>query len=207
MLATGLRVSEACVRHGKGDRARLVRCDAGTAAAPDRYTRAQARHRCAALPWLWIGFRGRVRQPPCTGLRRARRALDRDHRDVVGHVPGQVLQVVWVAREDHAMASGRRLHNHRIHDVSGGGPPAQCPGLASLFIVERLAPAHVESPGKKSLPCRERQPRSCCACTPTRHRRVVRPRSNGGARSEAVQGRPWDGPRYRRGRRRWLSRA
>lgn len=75
MLATGLRVSEtvelpvgdlelnnrlALVRHGKGDKARAVRFDAATAAALDRYKRIRARHPYASLPWLWIGYRGRM---------------------------------------------------------------------------------------------------------------------------------------------------
>ncbi len=75
MLATGLRVSETvdlalgdldltnrivAVRHGKGDKARVVRFDAPTAAALDRYKRVRARHRYAAVPFLWIGFRGRI---------------------------------------------------------------------------------------------------------------------------------------------------
>jgi site-specific recombinase XerD len=73
MLATGMRVSECCdltladldlanrvvmIRHGKGDRARLVRFDPQTAAALDRYKRARARHRLAGLPNLWVGHRG-----------------------------------------------------------------------------------------------------------------------------------------------------
>jgi site-specific recombinase XerD len=73
MAATGLRVSEVCsldladvdlklrlatVRSGKGDKARVVRFDPGTAAALDRYRRARARHRLAARPELWIGHRG-----------------------------------------------------------------------------------------------------------------------------------------------------
>lgn len=73
MVATGLRVSEtvdlalgdldlthriALVRHGKGDKPRAVRFDAGTAAALDRYKRIRARHAYASLPWLWIGSRG-----------------------------------------------------------------------------------------------------------------------------------------------------
>jgi len=75
MLATGLRVSEtvdlalgdidlvnhiALVRHGTGDKARAVRFDSATAASLDRYKRVRARHSYAALPWLWIGFRGRM---------------------------------------------------------------------------------------------------------------------------------------------------
>ena len=50
----------ALVRHGKGDKARAVRFDSATAAALDRYKRVRARHAYAALPWLWIGFRGRM---------------------------------------------------------------------------------------------------------------------------------------------------
>ncbi len=75
MLATGLRVSELCdiaqgdldltnrivaVRHGKIDKARVVRFDASTAAALDRYKRVRSRHAYAGLPWLWIGHRGRT---------------------------------------------------------------------------------------------------------------------------------------------------
>lgn len=73
LIATGLRASELCsltmddldlrnrvvhVRHGKGDKARLVKFDAGTAAALDRYKRARARHRYASHARFWIGFRG-----------------------------------------------------------------------------------------------------------------------------------------------------
>lgn len=73
LVATGLRASEACalavddidlrnrvvhVRHGKGDRSRLVRFDPATAAALDRYRRARARHRHAGSPRFWLGFRG-----------------------------------------------------------------------------------------------------------------------------------------------------
>lgn len=72
MLGTGLRLAEVVdltledldlpnrvilVRHGKGDRSRLVRIDPTTAAALDRYKRARARHRCAATPWLWLSNR------------------------------------------------------------------------------------------------------------------------------------------------------
>lgn len=72
MAGTGLRLAEVVdlrvddldlpnrlihVRHGKGDRARLVRIDPGTAAAVDRYKRARARHRSAGSPWLWVSNR------------------------------------------------------------------------------------------------------------------------------------------------------
>ncbi len=67
--ATGVRLAELCalqvadldlargvayVRHGKGDKARLVGYDDKTGAALDRYLRARARHRLAALPDLWL---------------------------------------------------------------------------------------------------------------------------------------------------------
>jgi site-specific recombinase XerD len=74
MAATGLRVSELCslhlddvdlanrlvtVRSGKGDKARVVRFDAATAAALDRYRRVRGRHpRYAQRSEFWIGFRG-----------------------------------------------------------------------------------------------------------------------------------------------------
>lgn len=76
MAATGLRRAEvialtiedldlirrvAYVRHGKGDKARFVRFDAPTAAAVDRYRRARARHRLAALPALWLSRLGPLR--------------------------------------------------------------------------------------------------------------------------------------------------
>lgn len=73
LAATGMRRAEltaltvedidlvrrvAYIRHGKGDKARYVRFDAGTAAAIDRYRRTRARHRLAALPALWLSRSG-----------------------------------------------------------------------------------------------------------------------------------------------------
>lgn len=70
MAGTGLRRAEvaslllddvdldnriAAVRKGKGGRARMVRFDAATAAAIDRYRRARAKHQYAPLPALWLG--------------------------------------------------------------------------------------------------------------------------------------------------------
>jgi site-specific recombinase XerD len=75
MVATGLRLTEAAdlrledadltnrvvvVRRGKGGKARLARFDPATGAALDRYRRVRARHRHAALPWLWVGYHGRL---------------------------------------------------------------------------------------------------------------------------------------------------
>lgn len=69
MAGTGLRRAEvaalaladvdldariALIRHGKGNKARAVRFDAGTALALDRYRRARARHPHARLPNLWL---------------------------------------------------------------------------------------------------------------------------------------------------------
>jgi site-specific recombinase XerD len=73
MAGTGLRIAEVAaidggdldlanrflvVRHGKGDRVRVVRLDAETAAALDRYQRVRARHRLANLKPYWLGHRG-----------------------------------------------------------------------------------------------------------------------------------------------------
>ncbi len=103
MLATGVRVSELCdltlgdldlmnrlvlVRHGKGDKARLVRFDAPTAAALDRYKRVRARHRFAALPWLWIGNRGKVTRkgvPKMLDRRSAEAGIDHVHPHQLRH--------------------------------------------------------------------------------------------------------------------------
>jgi site-specific recombinase XerD len=67
--ATGMRVAELCalrvddvdlanrlvvIRRGKGDRRRVARVDPETGAAVDRYLRARARHKKAALPQLWL---------------------------------------------------------------------------------------------------------------------------------------------------------
>ncbi|MDE3205154.1 MAG: tyrosine-type recombinase/integrase [Acidobacteriota bacterium] len=45
---------------GKGSRPRAVPYGAKTAAALDRYIRMRSRHRYAALPYLWIGLRGKI---------------------------------------------------------------------------------------------------------------------------------------------------
>ena len=108
MLATGLRVSEACdltpgdldlrnrivsVRHGKGDKARVVRFDPATAAALDRYKRIRARHRYAGLPWLWIGHRGRMTRKGVPVM------LDKRAKEAgIGHVHPHQLRHTWADR-------------------------------------------------------------------------------------------------------------
>jgi site-specific recombinase XerC len=44
---------------GKGRRERALPFGRKTALALDRYLRVRARHKDAALPWLWLGLRGR----------------------------------------------------------------------------------------------------------------------------------------------------
>lgn len=113
LVATGLRVSElvgleqgdvdlklrlAYVRDGKGGKARVVRFDAGTAAAIDRYRRVRARHRFARLPALWIGHRGAMTRKGVPELlaRRAKQAG-------VGHIHPHQLRHTW---SDRWLASG-----------------------------------------------------------------------------------------------------
>jgi integrase len=72
-LATGARLAEVTalqvgdvdlqarvitITRGKGGKRRVVRIDAGTAAAIDRYRRARSRHRHANLSALWVGQKG-----------------------------------------------------------------------------------------------------------------------------------------------------
>jgi integrase len=47
---------------GKGRRERALPFGRKTALALDRYLRVRARHKDAALPWLWLGLRGRFTQ-------------------------------------------------------------------------------------------------------------------------------------------------
>ena len=45
---------------GKGRRERALPFGRTTAVALDRYLRVRTRHKDAALPWLWLGFKGRL---------------------------------------------------------------------------------------------------------------------------------------------------
>ncbi|MGI8518629.1 MAG: tyrosine-type recombinase/integrase [Acidimicrobiia bacterium] len=45
---------------GKGDKVRAVPYSRKPAVALDRYLRARMRHKDAALPWLWLGLKGRM---------------------------------------------------------------------------------------------------------------------------------------------------
>lgn len=47
---------------GKGSRTRYVALGALSVRALDRYLRARAKHPSAAVPWLWLGSRGRLRE-------------------------------------------------------------------------------------------------------------------------------------------------
>ncbi len=94
MASTGLRASEVvgvelgdldlpnrlARVEGKGGRHRIVRYDPATALALDRYKRVRARHRYAARPELWIGYRGPLTRKGLSPIlqRRAKRAgIDR----------------------------------------------------------------------------------------------------------------------------------
>lgn len=108
MAATGLRVSELCsltladvdftlrlatVRSGKGDKARVVRFDPATAAALDRYKRIRGRHRLAARPELWIGFRGPLTRKGVPLILDKRAAMAG-----IGHVHAHQLRHTWAHR-------------------------------------------------------------------------------------------------------------
>lgn len=103
--ATGMRLSElaalrigdvdlakrvAFVEHGKGDKARFVRFDAGTATAIDRYLRARGRHPKAASPWLWVSRSGRFTNKgiPLMLVRRGEAAG-------IGHVHAHMFRHTW----------------------------------------------------------------------------------------------------------------
>jgi site-specific recombinase XerD len=107
MVATGLRVSELCsltvggvdlrnrvaVVAGKGGRPRAVRFDPATAAALDRYIRARARHRHAANPALFVGYRGPITRKGVPAIL--------NHRAVaagIGHVHPHQFRHTWASR-------------------------------------------------------------------------------------------------------------
>lgn len=106
--STGMRLSEladlrvndvdltkriAFVEHGKGDKARHVRFDAGTAQALDRYLRVRGRHAKAALPWLWLSRLGRFTNKGIP-LMLARRGDDAG----IGHVHAHMFRHTWADR-------------------------------------------------------------------------------------------------------------
>lgn len=108
MAATGLRVSEVAhlhvadvdlanrmivVRKGKGDKARVVRIDPGTATAVDRYLRARARHRWARNPGLWLGHQGTLTTQGVQQMVEVR-----SDRAGVGHVHPHMLRHTWAHR-------------------------------------------------------------------------------------------------------------
>jgi site-specific recombinase XerD len=108
LYATGHRIGEACsldlddvdlvqrialVRKGKGDKHRLTRFDPHTAALIDRYKRVRARHRYAALPALWLGYRGPLtRRGVSPMLARRGKAAG------IGHVHPHMFRHTWADR-------------------------------------------------------------------------------------------------------------
>lgn len=108
LASTGMRLTEladlrvgdvdllkrvAYVEHGKGDKARWVRFDAGTAQAIDRYLRTRARHRNAGLPWLWISRGGHFTNKGIP-LMISRRATEAG----IGHVHAHQLRHTFAHR-------------------------------------------------------------------------------------------------------------
>jgi site-specific recombinase XerD len=57
---------------GKGRRERALPFGHKAGAALDRYLRARARHKDAALPWLWLGLPGRLTRWGLVQMRRRR---------------------------------------------------------------------------------------------------------------------------------------
>jgi site-specific recombinase XerD len=108
LWATGLRVGEACalrvdevdlvqrvalVKRGKGDRHRLTRFDPQTAAFIDRYQRARGRHRLAALPVLWLGYRGPLTRKGVSPI-----LIKRAKAAGIGHVHPHQFRHTWADR-------------------------------------------------------------------------------------------------------------
>jgi site-specific recombinase XerD len=145
MLATGLRVSEtvdlvlgdidlvnriALVRHGKGDKARDVRFDSATPAALDRYKRVRARHCYAGLPWLWIGFRGRMTRKGVPAM------LNKSAAEAgIRHVHPHQLRHTWLTAG--SKPAGTRVTFNASVD---GGRPRSCAAM------EKLAPSTARWP-------------------------------------------------------------
>jgi integrase/recombinase XerD len=84
----------ATVRSGKGGKARVVRFDAATAAALDRYLPARGRHpRYARRPEFWIGFRGPLTRKGVPAILDKRAVLAG-----IGHVHAHQLRHTWAHR-------------------------------------------------------------------------------------------------------------
>lgn len=121
MLASGVRVSEACaleisdvdlgarlvaVTDGKGGKSRVARIDVTTAAAIDRYKRERGRHRLASLPNLWIGHRGPVTRKGVPSILAKRAELAG-----IGHIHPHQLRHSWAHRAKASGASTEDLQN------------------------------------------------------------------------------------------------
>lgn len=118
MLATGLRVSEACevtltgvdllarlvTIEGKGGKIRVARFDPATASAVDRYRRIRGKHRLASRPDLWLGYRGPLTRKGAAAI------LDRRSEMAgVGHVHAHQLRHTYAHRMKLAGVSDENL--------------------------------------------------------------------------------------------------
>ena len=121
---------------GKGSRERLVYVGAKAVKALDRYLRLRDRHAHAALPWLWLGQKGKLTSSGITQVMRRRgkaAGVERLHPHLFRHFyahetlsrgmqEGEVMALAgWRSREmlsryaksaarDRAIASARRLN-------------------------------------------------------------------------------------------------
>jgi site-specific recombinase XerD len=111
---------------GKGQRTRLVGIGAQTVKAIDRYLRKRGQHPQAALPWLWLGKRGRM-------------------------TPSGIRQMLWRRSGE---AGIERVHPHMLRHtfahqwLAGGGSETdlmRLTGWKSRTMVQRYASSTAEA--------------------------------------------------------------
>ncbi|HMQ28739.1 MAG TPA: tyrosine-type recombinase/integrase, partial [Acidimicrobiales bacterium] len=149
MVASGLRVSEACalevadvdlkarlvaVTDGKGGKSRVVRIDPTTAAAVDRYKRARGRPRLAARPELWLGHRGPVTRKGVPAILDKRADLAG-----IGHVHPHQLRHTWAHRSKKSGASSEDLQQ-----LGGWSDPKVMRRYGAALAEERALAAYDE---------------------------------------------------------------
>jgi integrase/recombinase XerD len=123
-LATGIRLGECAtltvedvdlttrilvVQRGKGGRRRVVRFDAPTAAAIDRYRRIRARHRHAGSPALWLGLQGSMTVSgidSALSRRAARAGVDGFHVHLLRHTWADLWKSAGGSEDDLARLGG-----------------------------------------------------------------------------------------------------
>lgn len=149
MVASGLRVSEACalevadvdlrarlvaVTDGKGGKSRVSRIDPATAAAIDRYKRARGRHRLAGRPELWVGHRGPVTRKGVPSILHKRAEMAG-----IGHVHPHQLRHTWAHRSKRSGASSEDLQR-----LGGWSDPKVMARYGAALAEERALAAYDE---------------------------------------------------------------